>query len=1610
MRRWKSWTLRIILLLAILLLVALLLLQTSYVQNKLSDILLSQLSEKYNAQWEIGNIHVNFFDEISAENIIFLDQQNDTLLASEKLHIDISVCSLFGKQITIDEISFQGLKSHIYSLENETYNYDFLLSDENMTEQEDDDISKTKSWQFSIKKLNISDLDFIYKNATTDFSIEEKEIAIFFDKIDLDNDIVSATSLSLRNGKSKIISSDDSENTELASSFFPDLGLGLYVNQLNIEDQIIDYRDNASTYKNIHLELLAENVKTNDTQLEAEINALKFHHPDILENAHIVGSLHIAERIVELDKLDFTSKNNTLTTEKFIYNAEAKTALEAKKLNLHLSGAFLDRFRNYIPAQIDLISGIPLTLNADKLKYTDQKFVTSQFRLNYGKAIQSEIELQIDELNNIGKLNIRSSIDRLTIDIPTLRKLIPAIEIPERFATYDRVDVAGEVYGNLSQLFLKNTNIEIENQLKTKLSGSVLNIGNENKLSYDLQLDYIDTDIQFLQLDSIELVDIPSLGKINYAGILKGDLEKITIDGLLISDIGQAKTDIDIVFPTEEAQLSYEGDIHLIELDMTTFLKRNDIGKATLRASIDGKGLDLDNLEAILSASVDHIQYKDYDYNNIRINATIIDRKITSDLDIKDENINLAYNGIIDIKSDKYTLDIEGEIDTLAPKSLGFLEDDYRFSGRISAKIDLPLQEGETASLDLDELYVSLDNKQFREDSVRVLLHKRIDTTYLTTHSSYIDIIAQGIYEPEKIWSGIQQTINHYYTISDTIEVDAIDGFVQGSAILKNSEIINFFLKDRYVYTKGANINFKTDFPSHFIDASIIVDSLVIDKHHTDSLYITVAESDERLVLQSRAIATYLENKFLLPDLLFTNEIAKNKVLSTLSVGNDAVSDAELYLSTLLSKQDHSTQLILQDSLFFNNTDWQVDPQNSVTLTGGKVLVDQLNITDTKQSISISSEDTVGNDYKLNFVDFDVNSIVQILYSDTVQLSGFIDGYVDIKDLRENMFYLIQLDVNDIVYQDIPVGNLEIRATESQLDGTINSNISLTGKNNLTGQGIYDPSVEHLDLTLDIVTLEARLLDLFLYGTIANTEGIISGKIRANGHKDMLTVDGDIATNSLKSTIIANNTAYDFGNQQLSFDENIIDIGELVIEDKEKNKAKIVGLIYHDFFADFVLDLSVYTDKFLFLNSTSQENPILYGDIFLGADINLSGPLDLIQVDALAETRDNTTITLSPFSETESILKEEFLSYGKPEDFEKVNTTKLVKSARKYPFDVNLLLEATDLAAMRIIVDPISGDKLDVKGSGNLRANLKPDGSQEIFGLYKISSGTYSFSYGDFVTRNFIISPGSTVKFVGDPLNAELDITAIYEVYTSTYELIKNEPTLDDNEINSSKNRTNIEVSLTLKGKIQAPEISLDINTSNSNSGKVLVAVERKLDDLRNNTNELNNQVFGLLIFNNFILSNNNSTALSGVGTGIALNSISGLISSQLNKLANNTIKGVDINFDVASYNSKYTNEGAGGNITELGLSVSKQLFNERLIVKAGGNINLEENGNTSQYSSIIGDFVLEYKLTEKGNYRVRVFSKSNYDRLLNENSNKNGVSLYFSKSFDSKTAHRKND
>jgi hypothetical protein len=186
-----------------------------------------------------------------------------------------------------------------------------------------------------------------------------------------------------------------------------------------------------------------------------------------------------------------------------------------------------------------------------------------------------------------------------------------------------------------------------------------------------------------------------------------------------------------------------------------------------------------------------------------------------------------------------------------------------------------------------------------------------------------------------------------------------------------------------------------------------------------------------------------------------------------------------------------------------------------------------------------------------------------------------------------------------------------------------------------------------------------------------------------------------------------------------------------------------------------------------------------------------------------------------------------------------------------------------------------------------------------------------------------------------------------------------------------------------MEGELLNPKISFDIilpeNKSYIVSNAVITNVRTKLEQLRTEEGEMNKQVFSLLLLNRFMAEDPFSSSSNTSAEGMVRQSASKLLTEQLNRFADDLVKGVDLNFDVLS-SEDYTT-GERQNRTDLNVGISKRLLNDRLTVSVGSNFELEGPKNSLQQSTnIAGNIALDYQLSKDNRYMLRAYRKNDYD------------------------------
>ena len=280
-----------------------------------------------------------------------------------------------------------------------------------------------------------------------------------------------------------------------------------------------------------------------------------------------------------------------------------------------------------------------------------------------------------------------------------------------------------------------------------------------------------------------------------------------------------------------------------------------------------------------------------------------------------------------------------------------------------------------------------------------------------------------------------------------------------------------------------------------------------------------------------------------------------------------------------------------------------------------------------------------------------------------------------------------------------------------------------------------------------------------------------------------------------------------------------------------------------------------------------------------------------------------------------------------------------------------------------------------------------------MYGDYTIEEGGYNFTLYNIVNKEFNILPGSKISWLADPYEGILDIEASYEQYASVGPLLdtlyRNAPQI--------RRRYPSNVILDLKGPLLSPEIKFSIiiedypNTFSYNGQ--IVNLDTELSAVQAtwalNKQELQKQVFSLMILRQFSEKYINTGGTVG-------RSVSEFVSNQLSYWISQMDENLEIDLDFGDITEETYNT--------FQMRLSYTFLDGRLRVTRDGGFTDKEN--QPNVASILGDWSIEYMLTESGSVRVKLFQEINYSTLDNSYASdyaaiKGGVSILYTQSYN---------
>lgn len=540
----------------------------------------------------------------------------------------------------------------------------------------------------------------------------------------------------------------------------------------------------------------------------------------------------------------------------------------------------------------------------------------------------------------------------------------------------------------------------------------------------------------------------------------------------------------------------------------------------------------------------------------------------------------------------------------------------------------------------------------------------------------------------------------------------------------------------------------------------------------------------------------------------------------------------------------------------------------------------------------------------------------------------------------------------------------------------------------MDGHGWFSPVRESLSADLELDKLNIAVLGPFLRDLFSETGGSISGRMIAEGKLGDISISSrDARLNDALLRIAYTGVGYRFDGP-IRIDDHGIVCNNVRVSDSEGGKALLNGGLGWNRFKDVRLDTRLEFSDMELLDSRYSAGKGLYGKLFASGNARVQGPVDHLNIEAVASSSRPGTVTLS--SDAPSLkVNNGLLTFAVREDvneeliaFEKKAEEK--KGEGKMNIKAHLMVSPQ--VTINMPIDAESGSGISANGNGDITI-LLPAGTDEVslFGAYNIHSGKFNYEIPGLLKKEFVLEDGSSISFGGNLMNTELNVNAQYRLSTTLSSLIADSTSTDI--------RRHVNCGIQISDKLISPKASFSIDIPDLDP-----TTKSEVQSALNTEDKVQKQFVALLVFGTFIPSEN-----SGVvnGSNILYSNLTKMMMNQVNNVLAKLNIPVDLGF---GYQQGVTGNGV------FDVAVSTQLFNNRVVVN-GSMGNRKYKTSTSPGGDIVGDLDIEVKIDKPGRYRVKLFSHSadEYASYLDQ-SQRNGLGFTYQQEFSSTKKRKKGE
>ena len=1216
----------------------------------------------------------------------------------------------------------------------------------------------------------------------------------------------------------------------------------------------------------------------------------------------------------------------------------------------------------------------------------------------------------IVDLNDfINKVQVKGVFEHLKLTTQDLKNFAPYFN-----TINDTLYFTGIVEGRVNDF--RSKNLVLKFGTNSQIKGNVYFEGLPDIPNTFMDIKFVQSNIY--KSDISPYINSKSFDKYNpidsaiVNGSFTGYAQDFVTYGSFDTSLGTVRTDLNLKIANDPTKTKYSGSLKLEDFDIGKVTGQPELfGKTTLQGKVRGAGLSKNNADFVLNGKVDKIKLKDYTYKNIQTNAHFAFGLFDGSFDIKDPNLQFETKGRIDLRNNKNQIQLKGELHKAVLDSLYLRAE----PSSISAKLDINVKGiaidsivGKVSITDLNlsnkdqNMFVSKlviesdrnnNNRSLKLTSDRVDLDMLGDFHFTSAYKDLINLYREYKYN---LLNQEKDIYKFYETVGDQ---KPTSNFKFNLKLYDINPLVNLFEPNVRISEDTQISGELKSSDSSELSVSIKTDTIVYDDNQliNNNFELSALTDVQKRGVKASLQFTSADQTLNTGSKLENLSVGANWKSDTLNFNMHLEQDNKANINNINGRFTFATDTtylsLLPSTLQVLEEKWKIQEDNKVVFTKDKVELSNFKLYNKDQELSASGFISKTSKEPIEIYAHKINiGVLNPLLPN--KLEGELNGMVKLSDVYNTPLINANLTISDFKVDGFLFGNVEGKSIWNNERKLFDIGFFVEKENTQLVEvtGTYKPlgDTNALNLRAQLLGTDLQVAEPFTKGLFSNIKGSVSGNIWITGElfEPVLKGNGNIENASM--TIDYLKASYDFGGKW-SLGKDFIELSEINLKDKDIGTGLLNARFTHANFKNFSMDLKATFKNLITLNTESQDNSLYYGTTVGTGEVSISGPINNIVINARAKTEKGTRFFI-PLSDSGSgVQQEEYISF---KSFTKKGNINDISSGKDEinlsGITFNLDVEITPDAYSEIIFDLTAGDIIRGRGSGNLSLAIDTKGEFTVIGEYEFTEGAYNFTMYNIVNKEFTINPKSKIVWSGDPYAGEMDIHAIYKVNTSLAPLMGTDSVYQN--MPEVKRIYPSYVLLDLDGPLFSPSIDFDIIIEDypKTNADMDTQVKAFLNKIHNDEQEMNRQVFSLLVLRKYSQPNSFSTG------GTLGSSVSEFVSNQLSYWISQVDENLTIDIDLGNLSSEA--------LQTFQLRVSYAFLDGKLIVTRDGGFT--DQNQQATLSSITGDWTVEYLLSQDGKLRVKLFKKTNYDQLSSSTNTDQdlitgGFSLLYTTSFD---------